>query len=63
MKMHVKKISEYGAAIGEIKKFFNIAIDKFPINNPKIPNLNVDSTLVKLDSNQLKPNESKKRVL
>ncbi len=52
MRAHVKKITEYGVAITEIKKFFNIAIDKFPLANPKIPNINANSCLVKLDSNK-----------
>ncbi len=52
MRGHVKKINEYGVAITEIKKFFNIAIDKFPLANPKIPNINTNSSLVKLASNK-----------
>jgi hypothetical protein len=51
MRGHVKKITEYGVAITEIKKFFNIAIDKFPLANPKIPNINTNSSVVKLGSN------------
>ena len=52
MRAHVKKVTEYGVAISEMKKFFNIAVDKFPLANPKIPNINANSCLVKLDSNK-----------
>jgi regulator of telomere elongation helicase 1 len=50
MRQHVKKLNDWNQSIDELRKFFNVAIEKFPMP-VKIPSLNSNSTHILINSN------------
>ncbi|RNA23419.1 Regulator of telomere elongation helicase [Brachionus plicatilis] len=55
MRGHMKKINEYNSALDELGKFFNVAVEKYPIV-PKIPSLQSNVSYVQAEG-QMKHKE------
>lgn len=46
MRNHVRRASDFAAAVRDLASFFNVAVDKFPMPVPKIPSLQGASSRV-----------------
>lgn len=46
MRNHVRRVSDFRAAVSDLASFFNVAIEKFPVPVPKIPSLQGNSSRV-----------------